>query len=173
MSKFWSSFSKSLRGGGAAPPFAAFFFLIDFSFAPTSSKEKSANKSSLTNSLFTYINPIATFSLQTGGAKKTLSKRNAEVCFACCDTRQGLRALDGENFWKKVLSKTFPRGVCEDFEIYRYTRLLLSREILISPSGKRSRLSSDLPVPIATHETASFATRVLIPVTCSTSLSKP
>ena len=54
-----------------------------------------------------------------------------------------------------------------------YARLLLSREMLMAPSCKRSRLSSDLPVPIATQDTASLATRVLIPVTCSTSWSKP
>ena len=62
-----------------------------------------------------FTNSIAGFSLQGGGAKKTLPKRNAEVYFAFCGKRQGLRALDCENFLKKVLSKTCAR-VCGDFQ---------------------------------------------------------
>ena len=57
--------------------------------------------------------------------------------------------------------------------ISRHARLLLSLEMLMAPSCNRSRLSRDLPVPIATQDTASLATLVLIPVTCSTSWSKP
>jgi len=97
---------------GRRPPFAALFFfgrwrsqcggatrsLAFFLLRLFRQKKKAADKSSLTNSLFVYINSIAVFSLQNGGAKKKLSKRNAEVFFRRLRTATRLRALRAKTF---------------------------------------------------------------------------
>ena len=116
------------------------------------------------NSLFIYENLLADFSFGEIGAKENLSKRKAP--------NMGGTAPPPRKFLKK-LAQNFSHGVDKNFELSRYARLLLSLEMLMAPSCKRSRLSRDLPVPIATQDTASFATLVLIPVTCVTSWSKP
>ncbi len=66
---------------GQSPPFAALFFLLTFSFAPTMPKEKVANSFLSANDVFVFINSIVGFSLQSGGAKKNLLKRDAEALF--------------------------------------------------------------------------------------------
>jgi hypothetical protein len=75
-------FSKSLQGGGAEPPIAALFFFDNFFLLRLQcQKKKVAAKFSQTNRLLVNIHSIAGFSLQIGGAKKTLSKRNTEDLF--------------------------------------------------------------------------------------------
>ena len=116
------------------------------------------------NSLFIYENLLADFSFREIDAKeKFIKKKSTEYGGA---TPPPCKLL-------KKLAQNFSHGVHKTFELSRYARLLLSLEMLIAPSCKRSRLSRDLPVPIATQDTASFATLVLIPVTCVTSWSKP
>ena len=160
---FYKKVRSQGRGALVAPRKArnktSAFLLDRVFFAPPFCKEKPAMDFMLTNSPFVHKEFLADFSFDEIGAKeKSIKKKSAECGGAAPPPRKLLKKLD----------QNFSNGVTKILSS-RYARLLLSRELLTVSSCKRSRLSRDLPVPIATHDTASFATLVLIPVTCVTS----
>jgi hypothetical protein len=92
--KFCRAFSKA-RGVWGDAPCISVFFLIAFSFAHLSSKEKAGKKLALAKRLSPrgFSTSIATFSLQEGAAKKKLAKRNG-VFVGAAHTRDLLKKVD-------------------------------------------------------------------------------
>jgi lysine-N-methylase len=83
--------------------------------------------------------------------------------------------IENEDSFESIIEKLLDNFNIKipDLSIHDWTNIYLNLEKLTEPSGIALRCSSDSPVPTATQETGSSATRVRMPVTSVMSLSSP